>query len=134
MNKVNKDIEICRSYFNKCYSPYSKFNVVSVLSIDDEKYFGINVENCSYSLTVCAETNCITTALTTDPSIKDRKDWSNCFMIVLTNTADEITPCGSCRQVLAEFLPENFIVYTVGNNNIVKKYLLKELLPFGFIK
>ena len=56
---INDNIELCKEYLKKCYSPYSKFNVVSMLVCKDKNYFGVNVENCSYSLTVCAETNCL---------------------------------------------------------------------------
>jgi cytidine deaminase len=118
-----------KSYFKRCYSPYSKFNVVAVLVCKEKKYYGVNVENCSYSLTVCAETNCISNAITDGIDFKDAL-----YMIVLTNTADEITPCGSCRQCMAEFLRRDFNVHTMGNNNKVITYQIQDLIPHTFIK
>ena len=59
----------------------------------DKKYYGVNVENCSYSLTVCRK-NCITSAIT-GYKLSDAK-----YMIIITNAADTITPCGVCRQIL----------------------------------
>tara|TARA_Y100001958_G_C21233233_1_gene559205 strand:+ start:840 stop:1229 length:390 start_codon:yes stop_codon:yes gene_type:complete len=129
MNDMTRNIEYCKSLFDRCYSPYSKFNVVTVLVCKDKIYSGVNVENCSYSLTVCAETNCISNAVADGLDFNDAQ-----YMIVMTNTADEITPCGSCRQFMAEFLPKHFKVHTIGNNAIVQTYEVKDLIPYTFIK
>ena len=129
MNDIKENIESCKSLFNRCYSPYSKFNVVTVLVCKNKKYYGVNVENCSYSLTICAETNCLSNAVSDGLNFDDAL-----YMIVMTNTADEITPCGSCRQFMVEFLPKNFNVHTMGNNAIVNTYKVKDLIPYTFIK
>ena len=126
---INDNIELCKEYLKKCYSPYSKFNVVSMLVCKDKNYFGVNVENCSYSLTVCAETNCLSTAVTNGVDFKDAL-----YMIVYTNTADEITPCGSCRQFIAEFIKGDLEVHTIGNNNKIISYKVKDLIPYVFHK
>ena len=129
MNSIESNIEICRDYIKRCYSPYSKFNVVAMMVCKDTNYFGVNVENCSYPLTICAETNCISNAIT------DGLDFKNVlYMVVLTNTADEITPCGSCRQFIAEFARGDLEIHTIGNNNKIISYEVKDLIPYIFIK
>ena len=129
MNSIDNNIEYCKSLFKRCYTPYSKFNVVSVLVCKNKKYYGVNVENCSYSLTICAETNCLSNAVSDGVDFKDAL-----YMIVMTNTADEITPCGSCRQFMAEFLKGDFNIHTVGNNGKVVTYQIHDLIPHIFIK
>ena len=134
------NIELLKPYLTRCYSPYSKFNVACMLvsrdsdmihELDSSRgvkiHYGVNVENCSYSLTTCAEKNCITSAITDGVNLKDAL-----YMIVITDTADTITPCGACRQILSEFFSDTFTIYTCGNNNIVSEYTVGELLPSGF--
>ena len=129
MTKLEDNINKCKEYINRCYSPYSKFNVVSMLVFKDKEYIGVNIENCSYSLTICAEQNCISTAITNGENLKDAL-----YLIVLTNTADDITPCGACRQVIAEFSNPELDVYTIGNNNKINTYKVKDLIPYTFSK
>lgn len=76
---------------SKAYCPYSKFSVGCVLiDQDDQKYFGVNVENASYGLTICAELNAITSAVT--GSLKKIK------LIAVNLSTDKVgVPCGSCR-------------------------------------
>jgi cytidine deaminase len=106
-----------------------------MLVFPNKKYFGVNVENCSYSLTTCAEKNCITSAITDGVNLKDAL-----YIVIGTNSADTITPCGACRQILSEFFDEDFMVYTFGktattpNEPSVNVYRLGDLLPAGFIK
>ena len=45
---------------------------------------------------------------------------------------DDCTPCGICRQFMNEFVDENFIIYTLGPNDTIKEYKIKDLLPHGF--
>lgn len=129
MDNIENNVNKCKEYINKCYSPYSKFNVVSMLVTKNKNYIGVNVENCSYSLTVCAEKNCLSNSITNGCNFEDVL-----YMIVYTNTSDEITPCGSCRQFMAEFLKGDCIVYTVGNNKKINSYMVKDLIPHVFIK
>ena len=128
-SSIIDNIKLCKEYLERCYSPYSNFNVVSMLVCKDKNYFGVNVENCSYSLTVCAETNCLSTAVTDGVDFKDAL-----YMIVYTNTANQITPCGSCRQVIAEFINGELEVHTIGNNDKIISYQVQDLIPFVFNK
>ena len=131
MTDINNNIQILTPYLTRCYSPYSKFNVACMLVFDDnEKYFGVNVENCSYSLTSCAEKNCIGSAITNKGNLKNAK-----YLLVITNSAKTITPCGACRQILAEFFNPDFTIYTsAGDLSEYKSYQLQQLLPCSFVK
>lgn len=130
-NEINNNIKILTPFLNRCYAPYSNFNVACMLVLDNnETYFGVNVENCSYSLTSCAEKNCINSAITHNANLKNAK-----YLLVITNSAQDITPCGACRQILAEFFNKDFYIYTYAtNNNNTKKYQLQQLLPHSFVK
>ena len=129
-NLVKLNIETLKPYLQRCYSPYSHFNVACMLVIDNKKYDGVNVENCSYSLTSCSEKNCINSAITDNADLKNAN-----YILIITNSANSITPCGSCRQILAEFFNKDFIIYTSGGTyDTLKKYTLEKLLPDCFIK
>lgn len=108
----------------KAYAPYSKFKVgAALLAESGEIYSGCNVENASFGLTVCAERNAIFHAVAEG----EKK------MPLLLITADgntPVSPCGACRQVMAEFKVEEVLMTDIEGN----WYLcpLKELLPFDF--
>lgn len=108
------------------YCPYSKFRVgAAVLTGDGVIVGGCNVENVSYGLSICAERNAIFQAVAKcHPRIK--------ALLLYTPTAKPVTPCGACRQVLAEFGMDAAIVCICdGEESITTN--LKELLamPFG---
>jgi cytidine deaminase len=108
------------------YCPYSNFRVgASVLTGDREIIGGCNVENASYGLSICAERNAIFQAVATGHrEIK--------ALVLYTPTAKPVTPCGACRQVLAEFGADVAVVCICdGGESIATS--LKELLamPFG---
>lgn len=79
------------------HAPYSKFHVGAALVAQDGRIFtGCNVENLSYGLTICAERSAIVQAVA-----------AGCRefigIAVVADTAEPISPCGACRQVMAEF-------------------------------
>ena len=131
--KLHDNINSLIPYLNNCYSPYSKFNVACMMVANNKKYYGVNVENCSYSLTMCAEQNCVGNIIA-DGVKPDKIDQ----IIIISNTCNEIVPCGACRQVMSEFIKPHTKIYTCGtvNNNFninnIKVYKLKELLPQSF--
>lgn len=116
------------------YSPYSKFKVgAALLTNDNEIFLGCNIENSSFSLTNCAERTAIFKAIS-----EGKKDFKAiAIMGSATDTFSEYcTPCGACRQVLAEFCKPDFKIILgcmkEENKIEVKEYTLKELLPENF--
>ena len=105
------------------YVPYSGFAVgAALLASNGTVYTGCNVENASYGLTVCAERNAVFHAV-----VSGARD----FLAVAVVTANGVTPCGACRQVLAEFSPTMTVITSdmAGNRRV---YTLSELLPDAF--
>jgi cytidine deaminase len=111
----------------KAYAPYSKFQVGAAILLADGRVFtGCNVENASYGLTICAERNAIFQAVAASggkPVIT---------AVAVTNSQNiACSPCGACRQVIAEFGPDASIFYQGPDG--VKQHSMRELLPDCFI-
>ncbi len=108
----------------RAYAPYSKFLVGAAVRAESGKiYTGCNIENASYGLTVCAERNALFSAV----GAGERKFTALC---VVGDTEEPISPCGACRQVMAEFKVPCIILANLKGD--VKEYTLEELLPYGF--
>ncbi|GAC1652145.1 MAG: cytidine deaminase [Acidobacteriaceae bacterium] len=110
------------------YAPYSHFQVGAALLLTDGRTFtGVNVENASYGLTNCAERSAIFAAASATPSGR-----ITIAAIAIDNSAaTACSPCGACRQVIAEFsAPETVITYR-GPNGWTKS-TLAQLLPDSF--
>lgn len=107
------------------YAPYSKIKVGAVLYCKDGKlYTGTNIENSSFSLTICAERVALFKALS-EGETEFR------LLILYSPQVDFITPCGACLQVLSEFAPE-LIIATMNKNDEFKFLPLKVLLKMPF--
>ena len=106
------------------YCPYSNFAVgAAVLGASGEIYGGCNVENASYSVTNCAERTAIYNAISSGEE-------DILALAVVAESAPPATPCGACRQVVAEFrIPHILIANLAGE---VKEMTLSELLPDAF--
>ncbi|MDA0986845.1 MAG: cytidine deaminase [Bacteroidetes bacterium] len=107
---------------SKSYSPYSKFKVgASVITSDGEIFNGCNIENESYSLTICAERSALFNSF-----INGKK---NIFAIAITSDDKNfLTPCGACLQVISELAP-NAKLILVNNIGKIKLTTLKKLFP-----
>jgi cytidine deaminase len=105
------------------YAPYSGFLVGAALRCTSGAVFtGCNVENASFGLTICAERNAAANAVA---------QGERSFDAVAVVTANGVTPCGACRQFLAEFGPEmTVVIATTGGN--VRTYCMRDLLPDAF--
>lgn len=102
------------------YAPYSKFAVgAALLTVDGRIFTGCNVENLSYGLTQCAERTAICSAVAAGA-----RDFI--LLAVVADTAVPISPCGACRQVMAEF---GVLQVILVNRTERLKFTLEELLP-----
>jgi cytidine deaminase len=109
----------------RSYSPYSRFPVGAALRTADGRVFtGCNVENASFGLTVCAERNAIFSAVGAGAC-------EVAALVVYTPTDAPVTPCGACRQVLAEFGKAARVLCVCGGPQRLT-FTAAELLPHGF--
>ena len=111
---------------SRAYARYSHFQVGAALLTDDGRlYTGVNVENASYGLTVCAERNAVGAMV---------NDGARRIVAVAVCTENGVTPCGACRQVLSEFVGhESYIpVWIVDGRGEVRETSLAALLPDSF--
>lgn len=107
------------------YAPYSGYRVGAALLAEDGRVFlGANVENASYGLCQCAERSAIGAAV----SAGARRFSA---IAIVTGGTTPATPCGMCRQVLAEF-PPSFPVRCVSSDGGVVETDTAALLPHGF--
>ena len=117
-------LERARAAQVHAYAPYSGFLVgAAVVSSTGRVFSGCNIENSSYGATICAERVAIGQMI----AAGERKLRA---VAVFTNAEPPATPCGICRQVLAEF--DDAAIVIVGNGVLVHKTSLRELLPAPF--
>ncbi|KAA0957767.1 cytidine deaminase [Planococcus sp. ANT_H30] len=108
------------------YVPYSKFPVgAALLTAEGKVYLGCNIENAGYSLTNCAERTAVFKAVS-------EGDKSFVALAVSADTSGPVSPCGACRQVLAEFCPPDMPVYLTNLKGDVQETTISELLPGAF--
>jgi cytidine deaminase len=108
----------------KAYVPYSGYKVGSaVLTRSGRLYTGCNIENASYTPTVCAERVAIFKAVS---------EGETEFMAIAVVTENGVSPCGVCRQVLAEFMPRGEVVMATTDGSRQDVMTVAELLPRAF--
>jgi len=108
----------------RAYAPFSGFRVGAALeSADGTIFAGCNVENASYGLTICAERSAVVSAISAGHRRFRR-------MVLVSDASIPISPCGACRQVLAEFAPDLPVESCAGD--VVRTWTVRELLPAGF--
>ncbi|MGF9965713.1 cytidine deaminase [Bacillus rhizoplanae] len=119
-------IEEATKMLSKAYIPYSKFPVGAALVTKEGKiYTGCNIENASYGLCNCAERTAIFKAVS-----EGERDFS--YLVVTGNTDGPISPCGACRQVIAEFCDPQMPVLLTNQKGDEKEVTVESLLPGGF--
>jgi len=125
--------ELCRAAIaamERSYSPYSGYRVgAALLTASGTVYTGCNIENASYTPTICAERTAIFKAVS-------EGERSFVALAVVGGKDGVISgafpPCGVCRQVMAEFCAPDFPVLVVTGEDTYTVYTLSELLPSGF--
>ena len=119
-------IDLAVKTSENAYVPYSHFPIGAVLVTDDGKlYTGVNVENASFGLTNCGERTAIFKAVSEgERSFKE--------LIIYGQTEKPVSPCGACRQVMAEFFEPDLPVTLVAKGKSTVVMTVKELLPYSF--
>ena len=108
----------------RAYTPYSHYDVgAALLTTTGKIYSGVNVENAAYPVTICAERVSVFKAI----SEGERE-----FVAMAVVTANGGFPCGSCRQVLAEFGLDTLIIIADEHGKVVQETTVRELLPGAF--
>ncbi len=130
---TNEQIEllaVAKEAALKAYAPYSKFRVGAAVLTEGGIFQGANIENACYNLGICAERVAMSHArMNGCTSIIGIA--VNCIDAKISANKEEslTTPCGGCRQWIAEFAPDAWVV-TNGNDTI---YNLETLLPNSFV-
>lgn len=106
------------------YAPYSKYSVgAAVLTESGEIFTGINIENAVYPLTICAERVAIFKAVS---------EGEKSFRAIAVVTKNGGTPCGSCRQVMAEFGLDTVVLLADATGKLLNEFTVTDLLPNAF--
>lgn len=125
---VEKLISESKKAREKAYVPYSKFPVGAALLADDGTiYHGCNIENSAYSMTNCAERTAFFKAIS--DGVRSFK-----ALAVVADTEGPVSPCGACRQVIAEFCDGSMPIYLTNLNGDVEETTVAKLLPGAFSK
>ena len=132
MNRIGREelekmLDMAEEAMHHAYTPYSNFQVGACLRTSDgEYYLGCNIENATYTPTICAERTAFFKAV---------YDGERAFSaIAVIGTGDlPAFPCGVCRQVMAEFCDADFVIITANRDlSTVVVKTLDEMLPERF--
>jgi len=119
-------IAAARAARNNAHAPYSRFHVgAAVVDERGRVHVGCNVENASYGLTICAERNAVAAAIAA--GAKEVRG-----VAVITGVRPPGTPCGACRQVLAEFGDDELPIWLAAPTGRATKKRLGDFLPEAF--
>lgn len=117
-------IGVAREARQRAYAPYSRFAVgAALLGRSGRVYTACNVENVSYGLSICAERAAVFKAVS---------EGEQEFEALAVVTSVGGSPCGACRQVLAEF-NYNMTVYVADTEGQYRAFTVEELLPEAFM-
>lgn len=126
MNNLQKLLFLAREAAARAYCPYSHFAVGAAIESTDGKFYsGCNVENVSYPVGTCAEAGAIAAMIA-----GGSKKIANILIYAPSQTL--ITPCGACRQRIAEFAVPETVIYLAQTDGIDKSCTVDELLPSSF--
>ena len=122
--------EMAKAAMQKSYSPYSHCKVgAALLAKSGKVYLGCNIENASYSATICAERGAFMQAV----SVGARKFKAICIVGGFDKITDFCYPCGVCLQFMSEFCDKDFEI-VLYNGKEIRVHTLGELLPYTFNK
>lgn len=118
-------IAMAKEVMQRAYAPYSRFQVgAALLAKDGRVFLGCNVENASFGATICAERTAVTKAVS--EGVREFEK-----IAIVASSGEYAAPCGICRQVLYEFMPEgNVVLWSKDEGELETP--LRSLLPMGF--
>ncbi len=117
-------IDLANEARRRAYVPYSNYPVGAALRTKSGRlYTGVNIENAAYPQTMCAERVAIFKAVSEGEAE---------FEVIAVVTNNGGSPCGGCRQVLAEFGLDTIVLLADGEGNLKKEMTVSELLPEAF--
>jgi len=128
--------QLMTAYFSKlqdlqenAYAPYSKFQVAAILVMKNGLEFtGVNVENASFAGTLCAERSAFASAV----SKMGHQGGYQALHLLGGSSDNYCMPCGICRQVIAEFVDDEFEVVVYNQNGDRRVFDINELMPHRF--
>jgi cytidine deaminase len=128
MNLTNEErkalINLANEARKLAYAPYSNYPVGAALRTKTGRFYtGVNVENAAYPHTMCAERIAIFKAVS---------EGETEFEVIAVVTNNGGSPCGGCRQVMAEFGLDTIVLIADGDGNLQKELTVSELLPEAF--
>ena len=119
-------IDLAIETSKKAYVPYSHFPIGAVLVAKNGQIFtGVNIDNVSFGLTNCGERTAIFKAVS--EGVTDFEE-----LIIYGETERPVSPCGACRQVMAEFFSKDLKVTLVAKDKSTVVMTVRELLPYSF--
>ncbi len=122
--EISSLIEMANAARPRAYVPYSNYPVGAALRTKTGRiYTGVNIENAAYPTGICAERVAVFKAVS---------DGEMEFDVIAVVTDNGGSPCGSCRQVLAEFGLDTVVLIADGSGKLVKSMTVGELLPEAF--
>jgi cytidine deaminase len=117
-------VAAARQVRERAYAPYSEFKVGAAVLAGGRVFTGVNVENASYPMTMCAERSAVAAAVAAGERTIE-------CVVIVTDEDRPTPPCGGCRQVLWEFGPSALVVAeTPGGTRGM--WALEDLLPHAF--
>ena len=117
-------IDLANEARKHAYVPYSKYPVGAAIRTKSGRlYTGVNIENAAYPQTMCAERVAIFKAVSEGESE---------FEVIAVVTNNGGSPCGGCRQVMAEFGLDTVVLIADGEGHLQKEMTVAELLPEAF--
>lgn len=123
-DRIDDLLAAAREMREKAYAPYSTFHVGAAVLAGGKVFRGVNIENASYPLSVCAERNAVAAAVVAGERQIDA-------VAVVADGDDPTPPCGGCRQVLNEFGPD-MVVVCESSSGRRAEWRLSEILPHAF--
>ena len=122
--EIDRLVEAATSVRARAWAPYSGFAVgAAILDSDGCVHVGCNVENASYGLSVCAERHAVAAAVAAGAEVLGA-------VAVVTDSSPPASPCGACRQVLAEFGDFPIVLVNLAGERKITN--VGELLPNAF--